>query len=452
MLAEAALPGDLIVVKKLFVVFILVGLVAGAATYYRSSHPRAPHYPVAHIVYGPIAEVIRGTGLIEVRNPVVVGSALSLGEVTEVSPDAEIGRAVKKGQKLIQLDETPAKFKLDHAKAQLQYATSEREAAKAALDGATGIVALMKQKPESFGQIERTQREAEHNVAVARMKTAEGKLAEAQTGVRAAEALLSNSTIKSPVDGIIIDRKVVRGQGVGPQLTTPLFIIAPNMEEMRVLAQIAQTDISKIHRGQKATIALFTSGEKRVERTAPVVDTRLAPTQLPGGVNIPGTVFYSAVIDVPNSKVSSQEGVEGWELRPGMTADVTIYLRPEEIAWKVPKDAIELDLDAQHISPRAKARLDQWDTQKHPGDKWKRVWVLDNGEPWPVFLRVVANNGEKAIEDDQFNQFFEWDWGEGNSRALNPTAVDSFPPVIVNKPETTPGAIDRLLKSFKPAG
>jgi hypothetical protein len=132
-----------------------------------------------------------------------------------------------------------------------------------------------------------------------------------------------------------------------------------------------------------------------------------------------------------------------------MTAEVNIYLRPEEIAWKVPKEAIDLDLDESYLSARAKARLNEWSSLKRPSDVWKRIWVLDNQEPWPVFIRVVANNGEKGMQDDQFQQFFDWDWGEAN-RPMNASAVDAIPPVIVNKPESTPGAIDRLLKSFKP--
>jgi hypothetical protein len=227
------------------------------------------------------------------------------------------------------------------------------------------------------------------------------------------------------------------------------MIIAPNMAEMQVLAQIAQADIGKVLPNQKAVISLFTSGDRPTERASVVRETRLAPTQLPGAANMPGAVFYSAVIDVPNAKLAEKDGVASWELRHGMTAEVTIYLRPEETGWKVPKEAIDLDLDDAYLSSRAKSRLSEWNESKRPADVWKRIWVLDNLEPWPVFIRVIAHNGEKGMQDDQYQQFFDWDWGESNRR-LSPSAVDTIPPVIVNKPESTPGAIDRLLKSFKP--
>jgi multidrug efflux pump subunit AcrA (membrane-fusion protein) len=403
-------------VKKLFAVFVAIGLVAGAGVYYRSAHPRTPHYPTAHIEYGPIAEVIRGTGMVEVRNATVVSSPI-LGEVVEIAPEADFGRTVTKGQKLLQLDDAPATLKRDQANTLVELATKERDAAQAVAAGAARIVEQMNQAKSSFGQVERNKAEAELQAAQDRVKAVEAKIEEAKVGVRAAEYAISRNRIESPVDGVIIDRKVVRGQGVGPQLTTPLFIIAPNMAEMRVLAQIAQTDIGKVLEGQKATVSLFTSGEKQAERISHVKETRLAPTQLPGGIQSPGTVLYSAVIDVPNVRIPNKSGAEAWELRHGMTADVTIYLRPESIAWKVPKDAIELDLDAVHIPPRAKARLEQWSQQKHAPDEWKRIWVLDNNEPWPVFIRVRDGNGEKGIEDDHHLQFFDWDWGENDKRA-----------------------------------
>ena len=51
-----------------------------------------------------------------------------------------------------------------------------------------------------------------------------------------------------------------------------------------------------------------------------------------------------------------------------MTADVSIYLRPVENTWKVPSDAVDLELDGQHLSARAKARLQEWATLKRPAD------------------------------------------------------------------------------------
>jgi HlyD family secretion protein len=436
-------------VRKILIACVVVGLLAGAAAYYRTAASRTPIvYPTDRIEYGPIAEVVKGTGLIEVRNPVVVVSPSIIGlvgEVQEIAPEADFGREVKKGQKLLQLDSKAAGLKLKQAEALVALASKERDAAQAALEGTTNIRDQMN-RSSSFSIVEQRKAEMEYNVAQARVRSAEAKLKEAEVGLELARTAKESTTVKSPADGIIIDRKVVVGQTVGPQLTTPLFVIAPNLRDMRVLAQIAQGDIGRILPNQKATVSLFTSGEKTNDRPGTVQETRLMPTVLPGGATIPGSVFYSAVVDVENN-----EGPAGWELRPGMTAEVTINLRGPKIAWKLPKEAVDLALDDQHISREAHARLEKWQSLPRPGI-WRRIWVLDDGGPWPVYVRLVSGDGEKAIEDDRYVEVLEWDWGDKHGQALNPDNVKSIPPVIINKPEPTPGVIDRLLKSFKASG
>jgi hypothetical protein len=150
--------------------------------------------------------------------------------------------------------------------------------------------------------------------------------------------------------------------------------------------------------------------------------------------------------------VENKQGPAGWELRHGMTPEATIFLRDPKVAWKVPKEAAELALDDQHLSRDAKARRDEWESRNRSSDTWKRIWVLNNGEPWPVYVRVAAENGDRAIEDERYVEVLEWDWGEKLKPALNPNDTGSLPPVITNKPEPTPGLIDRLLKSFKASG
>jgi HlyD family secretion protein len=439
-------------VKKLVIAFVVVGLLAGAAAYYWAAHPRVPHYPTSSIEYGPIAEIVRGTGFVEIRNAHAVSAPVG-GQVVEVHGD--VGKVVKKGDTLLQIDKREAEMKL-------QAATASRTLAEKEVAGATkgvdSILKIMEQVETSMKrgtavEMDLRKTEAELIKARAMLDIANSHVRQANTGEDAAKLQLELTTVKSPVDGIIIDRKVVVGQMAGPTLATPLFIIAPKLEEIRVLAQIAQADIARVLPNQKATISLFTTGDESVERTAIVNDTRLMPTQIPGAGQIPGSVFYSAVIDVENKEVIDRAGNRAWQFRPGMTADVSIYLRPVENAWKVPSDAVGLELEEQHLSDRAKTRLREWAAQNRPSETWKRIWVLEKpGEPWPVFIRVVNPNGERAIRDDQHVQVYEWDWGEGTKYAMNPADIDSLPPVIVNKPESTPSAIDRLLKSFNPTG
>lgn len=424
--------------KKIVFSLVLIALLLVPASYLLrpgSENGNANVLETKAVELGAIEERINTTGIVQPREVVAVSSALG-GEVAKIFPEAEFNRTIVKGQPLVQLDDRAAALKLAHAQITVELAKTELEATKEGVAVATKILEAEKTLNTRDKVNAAT---AQLALADARLKLAEVKVREAEEGVKAAQLGLDMATIRAPMSGVIIDRKVTLGQMVGPQLPAPLFLIATDMRQVQVLAQINDGDLGKVIPGMRAECSQYLSAAETFKFEGEVRAVRLPAT------NIQGVVFYTAVIDVENQKNPRAPGQDGWILRPGMTVSIDIVGRKHANAWLVDNAALFSFLDDGYLTPAARDKLQNWQPSAGSRDDWQFVYILKDNKPWPVFARVGGSNaqGEPGFKNERVTEILEW---EPELQAeLSKGPQPTLPRVIVNAPPfKKPSLLERL--------
>lgn len=407
------------IVKKLLILLVLIGVGLVAGAFWLNSGPAAAQgqFTLQAIERGTLDEAVSATGAIQPTQVGAVGSEVP-GQVASIDPKADFNQPVKKGQPLASLDKKLFEEKLTQARTTVEAAKADVEKAEALRNAAEKAHNRAKELVNGMGGFQKDLEQAE-----AQFKAGEATVTAAKAMVRKAEATrdeaqlaLDKTVLSSPIDGVIMDKKIVVGQAVSPMLATPLFTIAGDLKQMEVYAQVTEGDVSKVRKGQKARFTVNAYPENQFFGT--VREVRLVP------MNVQGAVFYTAVVDVNN--VWDKE-LSDWKLRPGMPAAVDIIRREHTDAWKIPTVALSFQLDPYYQTEAAKSKLARWQSKTASGE-WKPVWILGaDQKPWPIFVRT---GGDQAIQDSQFNEALEWD----PEVQFDPKKPDSWPRLIINAP------------------
>ncbi len=260
---------------------------------------------------GNLRQVVTATGEIQPLNTISVGSQVS-GIIEKIYVD--YNSKVKKGDILLTIDQSVLKASVDEAKASLISAESQRNYAKNEYSRnktlfSDGFIARA-----DMEQSQTTYEQAEQSV-----KRAKSQYDRAVTN-------LDYATIKSPVNGTVISRKVDKGQTVAASFQSPdLFEIAEDLSKMQIETSVSEADIGMIKQGQVVTFTVDAYPTQTFEGN--VRQIRLSPT------TTSNVVVYTVVIDVDNSDL---------RLMPGMTAFVTIVIAEKKDALKISNSAFLL--------------------------------------------------------------------------------------------------------------
>lgn len=298
-------------------------LVAVVVWYWVSSGPPPISYRTALVDRGPITAIITATGTV---NPVVsvqVGSQVS-GKVAHLF--ADFNSQVSKGQVLAQIDQKPFKARLSQARAAVKSAKGNLEKAKV----------LTTQRKREFDRMTALRHQAfvpqsdldvaetNYREAAANIEVLQAQLDQAHAALDSAELDLGYTTIYSPVGGIVVSRNVDVGQTLAAAFQTPiLFVIAQDLTQMQVNANVSESDIGGVAEGKPARFRVDAYPKQFFEGI--VTQVRNAP------INIQNVVTYDVVITVDNQDL---------KLKPGMTANVTIVTEEKENPLRVPNGAL----------------------------------------------------------------------------------------------------------------
>jgi HlyD family secretion protein len=308
---------------------VAVALGVGGWFWWRH-HERAKHllppYATTALQRGDITLTITATGTLVPTNEVTVGSELS-GTTLEVY--VNINDRVTRGQALAQLDTT----KLG------QQMASSRAAVVAAQAGVALAGATVEESDATLGRQQELQRlsggrvpsklelqaaEATALRARAGLLSAEAAVGQAEAQVRINESDLAKAVVKSPIDGIVLTRSIEPGQTVAASFTAPqLFIIAERLERMKLEVAIAEADIGRVARGQRATFTVDAWPDRAYSAAVTVVAFGSAVTN--------NVITYQADLEVINDDLS---------LRPGMTATADILVAESKNVFLVPTAAL----------------------------------------------------------------------------------------------------------------
>lgn len=270
-------------------------------------------------VHGYIAQSVTATGKIEPVDTVTVGTQVS-GVIQRLYVD--FNSRVKKGELLAQLDKSLLQATLDQYKGNLLNAESQ-------LLYATNTYARQNLlfKTDAISK-------ADYDVALNTYTAAKAAVASARAQVRSAARNLSYADIYSPIDGVVLNRTISVGQTVASSFNTPtLFIIARDITRMEVEAAVNEADIGDIKAGNRATFTVdaFLNDEFR----GTVGEIRLHPAV---SANV---VTYTTIINASNKDL---------KLKPGMTANITIFTREVAHALLIPANALTFRPDSSLMS------------------------------------------------------------------------------------------------------
>jgi len=360
-------------------VLALVGFAAGAWYYKKRQTPVGPRYITARITRGDVTEVVETSGTVQPVVQVQVGSQLS-GRLARVLVD--FNDRVTRGQLLAEIDPTPFRAAFAQSRAAVQAAEAQLNRARVNvrtqrinLDRAVAMRAQELNAPADVDAIR-----GQHDVAVADVAVSTAEVARARANLQTAQNNLTFTRILSPIDGVVITRSVDEGQTVAASLQAPiLFVIAADLTQMQIVANVDEADVSRLHADQVA-LARVDAFQGRTFRGT-VSEVRF------GAVTTAGVVTYPAVITVANPAM---------ELRPGMTATVTVVSARHPGVLRVPNAALRY-VPGGGNSAVERAR-DAPDPMQQPERAERRgvVYVLRDGRPQRVNVALGLADGSRT--------------------------------------------------------
>lgn len=354
----------------------------------RSSDTGAALYETQAVTRADLTVTVTATGTVEPTNEVEISSEIS-GTLRAVNVD--FNDTVTVGQVLAQLDTDKLEASLAHSRATLEARLARVAEAEATVaethaqyERVKELVAKNAATVQSLQAAEAAHARAEAGLAVTR---ADAKVAEAD--LKTEETNLTKACICSPINGVVLDRKVAVGQIVAASLQAPvLFTIAEDLRQMDLWVDIDEADVGTVTVGQNATFSV----EAYQGRSFPakIAGLRYAPQ------TVDGVVTYKAVLAIDNADLS---------LRPGMTATAEITVAQVAQALLVPNAALRFappDDSAETGSgggllglliPRRPAESTVTPAAKSP-DGTRTIWVLRDAVPVPVQVTLGPTDGQ----------------------------------------------------------
>jgi HlyD family secretion protein len=423
--------------KKLLALMALLWGGGAFGMWYWTDH-RTQHvsYRTVMITRGDLHSTINATGTIEPEEVVDVGAQVagliqSFGvDPREPGRPISHGSRVEQGTVLARLDNALFQARVDQAHGQVAKAEADIEQAQAKLRQAYRELERMK-KLRSRGTA--IVAEQEFETALAGYESAEAALAVNQAALDVARADLQEAsvnlgytTIRSPVKGIILDRRVNIGQSVVASLNAPsLFLIAKDLRRLEIWSSVNETDIGSIQVGQKVHFTVSALPHDRFEGKVSQIRLNASMAQ--------NVVTYTVVIAVDNSS---------GRLLPYLTARIQFEVEARNSALLVPNAALRWQPQMPNVVPEARDDFAQWQGRRAPAqgeparlgapaeDKpGGLLWVRQGDYVKPIKIRI-------GLSDGLATEIFGDAVAEGSEIVVGANRVDSDPDALSILPHT----------------
>lgn len=330
------------------------------AIFGRKSSSNSYYIETATAARGDVSNSVTATGSIEPVTQVEVGTQVS-GIIDKLY--ADYNSVVTKGQLIVEMDKVTLQSELTSQQATYDGAKAEYEYQQ---KNYLRNQALHEKQLISDTEFE----ESTYNYAKAKSayESSEANLAKAKRN-------LAYATITSPIDGVVISRAVEEGQTVAAGFETPtLFTIAADLTQMQVIADVDEADIGGVKEGQRVEFTVDAYPNDTFEGT--VTQVRLEATEESN------VITYEVVISAHNPDL---------KLKPGLTANVTIYIAERRNVVNIPVKALRFVPDP--LSSKAPAPEQTPQPQAPDNDSLKTVWVQEGQEWKPRQVKVGMDNG-----------------------------------------------------------
>ncbi|WP_300220941.1 efflux RND transporter periplasmic adaptor subunit [uncultured Helicobacter sp.] len=374
---------------------VITALCGGGAYYYLQPKEVKITYETITPKRGDIATIISATGTLNPLNEVQIGSQVS-GIISQI--DVDTNDVVSKGQVLAKIDDKKIlqelsryEAQLKSAKAQLDSLTSTLKDKKWQFERLQKLYKQSKGKYPSYADVQSAQ--VAYEIAKAEIESKRGNIAEIEANIKGVKIDFDNTIITSPIDGVVLTRSVDVGQTVAASFSAPeLFKVAQDLKEMKLVVQIAESDVGKIALNQPLSFSVDAYPHRKFFAKVDKVNY--------GSTTTDNIVSYEVTINVDNKDLS---------LRPGMSATADIIVAEKKNVLLLPVSALFFQPQKQEIQtkkkttslfgppmpPRHKNTTKPKDKQTNAGEE-KQIWVLQGGNPIQRMIKVGISDGKNV--------------------------------------------------------
>lgn len=326
--------------KKIIIGAAILVIIAGVVLVLSLFSPNKndiPKYEKKAIDKGDIEALVITTGSLNPVTTVDVGSQVS-GKIDELYVD--FNSRVKEGQVIAELDQSQFLTRVKQNEANYQSAEASLKKTKVTLDNTKKkydrAMNLFEKDLISFEEKEAI--ETQYYSAMADIQSSEARLEQAESQLDSSKVDLTYTIIKSPIDGVVINRRVNIGQTVAASFQAPvLFQIANDLSKMQVECSVDEADIGKVKEGQKVRFTVDAFPDENF--TGKVSQVRYAPEI------VQNVVTYTTIVEVDNPEM---------KLRPGMTATASVVTGEAKNVLRVPNSALRFN---PSLSPEEMKKL-----------------------------------------------------------------------------------------------
>jgi len=335
---------------------------------------------------GEIEATVSATGSLNPVHMVEVGTRTS-GRIESI--DVDYNTLVQKGQRVAKIDPSNSLIRVQKARAAVLSAEAGVEQANADLSLKRDQLARQRSlHGESLITHDRLDlAETVYAQSQAELSMKRASLAQAHAELEDAEVNLSYTDVVSPVDGIVLSKNVNVGQTVAASFQTPtLFLIAQDLTQMQVNADVSESDIGQVREAQSARFHVDAYPDRVF--VGRVRQVRNSP------MSIQNVVTYDVVVDVDNSDLA---------LRPGMTATVTLVTDTKADVLKVPLRALRFRPKSTGSPGRREKRVGDSSSQHR-----SRIWIRGEGG-MPSVVPI-----DTGVRDDEHIEVVSGEISEGD--------------------------------------
>jgi len=368
---------------KTTAVLVVIGGVA-AASYSPAKQYFKDRYHVQYqeeeVTTGPVVFEVNSTGTVQPVISYHVGSFVS-GPIVELH--VEFNQKVEKKELLAKVDPLIYKSNVDRDEAALATRKADVDRVQALLrqaDNDLKRAQALKKKSEDFvSKTEMDQFEANCDSLKAQLKLAEAAVKQAKASLDYSEVTLGYCEIRSPVDGVVIDRKIDPGQTLAAQFQTPeLFIIANIKDEIHVIATVDEADIGLIRQAQKTDQPVHFTVDAYPDD---LFEGRIKEVRM-NSTTTQNVVTYPVVVSVkPNPDM---------KLMPGMTANISFQASECSSALRVPNAALRYFPKPEQVREEDRKLIEGEKPQNEDKERKQEV------EPTPSAREKSAANRKRT--------------------------------------------------------
>lgn len=380
---------------------VILALLGSAYWLFFADKKQQGHYLTEEAAKGHLTVSISASGTLAPTRSVDVGSELS-GTLEEVLVDDN--DRVKQGQILARLDTAKLQDAVKRSQAAVAVAEANVAQAEATLKEQQANYQRMQEVHElSNGKVpaasELESAKAALTRAQANRQSAQAAVAQARATLTTDQTNIGKAVIRSPINGVVLARKVQPGQTVAATMTTPiLFSIAEDLTQMELEVRVDEADVSTVQLGQPASFNVSAWSGRRF----PAIIKRVGI----GSTIVDNVVTYKTILSVANDDLA---------LRPGMTATAQIITVDRKDVLLVPTAALRYTPQqaengrageagkanrggsyVDKLLPRMPRRTKKAGQNAPRVGGTGQVWVLEQNQPRKIEVQLGASNGRQT--------------------------------------------------------